>query len=41
LQKARAAHVEQKPLEPREWRGLIALLVLFLPNILFWAAYEE
>jgi proton-dependent oligopeptide transporter, POT family len=41
LQKAKAAQIEQKPLEPREWRGLIALLVLFLPNTLFWAAYEQ
>jgi POT family proton-dependent oligopeptide transporter len=24
-----------------EWRGIIALLVLFVPNTLFWATYEQ
>jgi POT family proton-dependent oligopeptide transporter len=41
LQKARAAHVENKPLTRDEWRAVIALLVLFVPNTLFWAAYEQ
>ena len=41
LQKAKAAHVEHKPLTRAEWRAVIALLILFLPNTLFWAAYEQ
>jgi proton-dependent oligopeptide transporter, POT family len=41
LQKAKAAHVAQKALDRDEWRALVALLVLFLPNTLFWAAYEQ
>ncbi len=41
LQKAKAAHVEHVPMSPKEWRAILALLVLFLPNTLFWAAYEQ
>jgi POT family proton-dependent oligopeptide transporter len=41
LQKARAARVERKPLDRDQWRAIIALLVLFLPNTLFWATYEQ
>jgi POT family proton-dependent oligopeptide transporter len=41
LHKARAAHVERKPLDRDEWRAIIALLVLFLPATLFWATYEQ
>src|SRR6202166_3714531 len=41
LHKARAAHVERKPLDRDQWRAIIALLVLFLPNTLFWATYEQ
>jgi POT family proton-dependent oligopeptide transporter len=41
LQKARAAHVERKPLDRGEWRAVIALLILFVPNTLFWATYEQ
>ena len=32
LQKARAAHVEHKPLDRDQWRAIIALLVLFVPD---------
>jgi proton-dependent oligopeptide transporter, POT family len=32
---------ETKPLDRTEWRGIIALLVLFLPTTLFWATYEQ
>ena len=39
--KARAAHVERKPLDRDEWRAIVALLVLFVPNTLFWATYEQ
>jgi POT family proton-dependent oligopeptide transporter len=41
LHKARAAHVERKPLDRGQWRAIIALLVLFVPNTLFWATYEQ
>jgi len=41
LHKAQAAHVERKPLADAEWRAIAALLVLFLPNTLFWATYEQ
>jgi proton-dependent oligopeptide transporter, POT family len=41
LQKAKAAHLERRPLDRGEWRAVIALLVLFIPNTLFWATYEQ
>ena len=41
LHKARAAHVERKPLDRDQWRSIIALLVLFVPSTLFWATYEQ
>jgi len=41
LQKAKWAHVAPQPLDRGEWRAVIALLVLFVPNTLFWATYEQ
>jgi POT family proton-dependent oligopeptide transporter len=41
LQKAKAARRDHEPLSKDEWRAIAALLVLFLPNTLFWAAYEQ
>jgi proton-dependent oligopeptide transporter, POT family len=41
LHKARAAHAERKPLDRDQWRAIVALLVLFVPNTLFWATYEQ
>src|SRR5271155_216845 len=41
LHKARAAHIEHRPLDRTEWRALIALFVLFVPTTLFWATYEQ
>jgi POT family proton-dependent oligopeptide transporter len=41
LEKRRAAHAEPPPLTPEQWRAIVALLVLFVPNILFWATYEQ
>ncbi len=41
LQKEKAAHTEHAPLTPMDWRAIAALLVLFVPNTLFWAAYEQ
>ena len=41
LAKAKTAHEEHKPLSAGDWRAIVALLLLFLPNTLFWAAYEQ
>jgi proton-dependent oligopeptide transporter, POT family len=38
---AKAAPADTKPLDRHAWRGVLALLVLFVPNTLFWAAYEQ
>jgi POT family proton-dependent oligopeptide transporter len=36
------AHAAQnEPLGRAEWRAIVALLVLFVPNTLFWACYEQ
>jgi POT family proton-dependent oligopeptide transporter len=32
---------EHRPLRRDEWRAIVALLVLFVPNTLFWACYEQ
>jgi len=39
--RAKAAAEVRHPLTRTEWRAIIALLVLFLPNTLFWATYEQ
>jgi proton-dependent oligopeptide transporter, POT family len=31
----------QQPLTRAEWRAILALLVLFIPNTLFWGCYEQ
>jgi POT family proton-dependent oligopeptide transporter len=41
LQKTKAAQVGRHPLDRNEWRAVIALLVLFIPNTLFWATFEQ
>jgi proton-dependent oligopeptide transporter, POT family len=41
LHKARAAHIEHRALTHDEWRAIVALFVLFIPNTLFWATYEQ
>jgi POT family proton-dependent oligopeptide transporter len=41
LHRALDEGVYDKPLDRNEWRGILALLVLFLPTTLFWAAYEQ
>jgi proton-dependent oligopeptide transporter, POT family len=41
LQKAKAAHLERRPLDRNEWRAVIAILVLFAPAALFWGTYEQ
>ncbi|HLK82805.1 MAG TPA: peptide MFS transporter [Xanthobacteraceae bacterium] len=35
------AREDRKPLDRDEWRAIIALIVLFIPTSLFWAAYEQ
>ena len=41
MHKAKAAHTEHRALSREEWRAIAALLVLFMPNTLFWACYEQ
>jgi proton-dependent oligopeptide transporter, POT family len=41
LQRAKAAHAERRPLTRKEWSGIAAILVLFVPTALFWATYEQ
>jgi proton-dependent oligopeptide transporter, POT family len=41
LQQASAAPAERRPLDRNEWRGVVAILVLFIPTALFWATYEQ
>ena len=41
LHRARAAQLERQPLTRDQWRTVLALLVLFVPNTLFWATYEQ
>jgi POT family proton-dependent oligopeptide transporter len=35
------AAADDRPLDRDEWRGIIALLLLFAPTSLFWATYEQ
>jgi POT family proton-dependent oligopeptide transporter len=41
LHQAIATGTEHAPLTRSEWRGILALLVLFVPTTLFWATYEQ
>jgi len=41
LQRSKAAGEYRGPLDRIERRAVIALLLLFLPNTLFWATYEQ
>jgi proton-dependent oligopeptide transporter, POT family len=41
LHQAIATGTEHAPLTRSEWRGILALLVLFIPTTLFWATYEQ
>jgi proton-dependent oligopeptide transporter, POT family len=41
LTKGKAVKAERRPLGREEWRAVIALLALFIPNALFWACYEQ
>ena len=39
--RTKAARAEHRALSRDEWRAIVALLVLFVPNTLFWACYEQ
>jgi POT family proton-dependent oligopeptide transporter len=41
LHKAAAVGGKKKPLTRAEWRGILAMLVLFVPTTFFWATYEQ
>ena len=41
LHRARAEGTDKRPLDRTEWRGVLALVLLFLPVTLFWATYEQ
>ena len=41
LHKVKVAHAERTPLTREQWRAIVALLILFVPNTLFWATYEQ
>jgi POT family proton-dependent oligopeptide transporter len=41
MHKPAAIGAEHRPLSGGEWRAIVALLVLFVPNTLFWATYEQ
>jgi POT family proton-dependent oligopeptide transporter len=41
LAKAKAADVERQPLSRDDWRGVTAILALFIPTALFFATYEQ
>jgi POT family proton-dependent oligopeptide transporter len=41
LHVARAEGTDRKPLDRNEWRGILALLLLFVPTTFFWATYEQ
>jgi proton-dependent oligopeptide transporter, POT family len=41
LHRVAAAGGEKQPLTRAEWRGILALIVLFVPTSLFWATYEQ
>src|SRR5262249_27591248 len=41
LSKVKTAEEEKKPLDAGEWRSIAVLLLLFIPNTLFFATYEQ
>jgi len=41
LTRAREAHTEKTPLTPKEWKGIVGLIVLAVLNIVFWGVYEQ
>jgi len=41
LTRAKKTHAEKVPLTAREWKVIVALMVLVVINALFWAVYEQ
>ena len=41
LQKAKAKRAERARLAREEWRAVVALLALYIPNALYWGCYEQ
>jgi POT family proton-dependent oligopeptide transporter len=41
IQVAQGTHAARKPLDSSERRAIVTLLVLLIPNTLFWATYEQ
>jgi len=41
LTRGKKTHTEKVPLTSREWKVIIALMVLVILNALFWAVYEQ
>jgi POT family proton-dependent oligopeptide transporter len=41
LTRAKAEHKEKAPLTASQWRGIFALIVLVILNIVFWGVYEQ
>ena len=41
LTRGKKTHAEKVPLTSREWKVIIALMVLVILNALFWAVYEQ
>jgi len=41
LTRGKKTHAEKVPLTSREWKVIIALMVLVIVNALFWAVYEQ
>ncbi|MDR3435963.1 peptide MFS transporter [Telmatospirillum sp.] len=37
----KSANREKTPFTRQEWKAVIALLILWFPNVLFWATYEQ
>jgi proton-dependent oligopeptide transporter, POT family len=41
MQKPASPSKQKHTLDRNDWRAIVALLVLFIPNTLFWACYEQ
>jgi proton-dependent oligopeptide transporter, POT family len=41
LTRSKKTHTEKAPLTSREWKVIVALMVLVVINALFWAVYEQ
>src|SRR5260370_7910545 len=41
LTRGKKSHAEKVPLTAREWKVIVALMVLVIVNAFFWAVYEQ